>query len=532
MNRTLLLILCDFLLLNLLALTRWEQVEPVDPPEQAAAVEQQENKEDEKEEPKDDMLVLLKAELEKESAKRSDLERRLQFAEANFQSQEQALNSSRKSAGELQNKLQTNQKAYQELSQQYSIVSVAAAKNRQQVQKLSGDLDDRQKEIQETLRELAMQEQQKQQAQQSSSNLASRIKVIEAERKLQREQMEARLAAEKKAREEETKAKQAELSALEKERLEAEKRLAALAGEVQGLNAKMQASEMEKKTLRENVDDLRTRVAVVQTEKEKLRAHAEKLTGGLQKIAASSTELTKEFRESQAINMNQIFHEFVTNRVEVTINGMAAGLFGQSKKEKTTQTILVRDITGVYAVLHVTDTPLTVSRPATGLSEINTSVTKRGRKLAFQPLEFLAADPRLIAIPVNETLAKISGLKVYNLTSNPFKFPQAVLISKGGTGFGEIKFQLDPRNPNFVEMKKAGAFKRLWGEFSPSTGDLVFAKSGELLGIMVNSDYCVILKNLQTSRGTRLDQSMRRPDSKRVLEEMKLRVDKLPFTVQ
>ena len=31
MNRTLLLILCDFLLLNLLALTRWEKAEPSRP---------------------------------------------------------------------------------------------------------------------------------------------------------------------------------------------------------------------------------------------------------------------------------------------------------------------------------------------------------------------------------------------------------------------------------------------------------------------------------------------------------------------
>ena len=31
MNRTLLLILCDFLLLNLLALTRWEKAEPARP---------------------------------------------------------------------------------------------------------------------------------------------------------------------------------------------------------------------------------------------------------------------------------------------------------------------------------------------------------------------------------------------------------------------------------------------------------------------------------------------------------------------
>jgi len=532
MNRTLLLILCDFLLLNLLALTKWERVEPVPPQEESAAVEQENKKDEEPEEPKDDMLVLLKAELEKESARRADLERRLQFTEANFQSQQQALAATRKAASELENKLQTNQKAYQELTQQYSMVSVAAARNRQQVEKLSADLEDRQKEIQETLRELAMQEREKQRALQQSSNLAARIKVIEAESKRQREQMQARLAEEQKTREAEVRARQAEIAALEKQRLEAEKKLAALAGEIQGLNARMQASEMEKKTLRESMDELRTRVAVVQEEKEKLRAHAEKLTGGLQKIAASSTELTKEFRESQAINMNQIFHEFVTNRVQVTISGMAAGLFGPSKKEKTTQTILVRDITGVYAVLHVVDTPLTVSRPATGLSEIVTKVTKGGRDLAFQPLEFLAADPRLIAIPVNETLARISGLKIYNLTRNPFKFPQAVLISKGGKGFGEVKFQLDPRNPNFVEMKSAGAFKRLWGEFSPSTGDLVFAKSGELLGIMVNSDYCVILKNLQTARGSRLDQNMRRLDSKRVLEEMKLRVEKLPFSVQ
>ena len=38
MNRTLLLILCDFLLLNLLALTRWEKIEPA-PPRPDSAVE-------------------------------------------------------------------------------------------------------------------------------------------------------------------------------------------------------------------------------------------------------------------------------------------------------------------------------------------------------------------------------------------------------------------------------------------------------------------------------------------------------------
>jgi hypothetical protein len=530
MNRTLLLILCDFLLLNLLALTRWEQVEPQNLAGEPPAIEEKDDQ-DAKDEPKDDMLVLLKAELEKESSKRDDLERRLQFAEANFQTQEKAMSSLRQNSGELENKLQSNQKAYQQLSQQYSIVSLTAAKNRQSVDKLSGDLVDRQKEIQETLRELAMLEEEKRKALLQSSNLANRVKLAEAERKLQKEQFEKTLAETERKRQADLNAKAVEMAALEKERLAAEKRLASLNGEVTGLNAKVQATEKEKSMLRQNVSELKTEVLVVRQEKEKLRAHTEKLTGGLQKLAATSTELTKEFRDSQAINMNQIFHEFLTNRVDVKITGTASGLFGTSQKEKITQTLLVRDITGVHAVLHVEDTPLTVAKPASGLSDIKSSVSIRGRDLAFQPLEFLGADPRLIAIPVNEALAEISGLKIYNLTSNPFKFPKAVLISKGGTGFGEVEFRLDARNPNFVKMK-GGYFKRMFGEFSPSTGDLVFAKSGELLGVMVNSEFCVILKSLQRVRGTRLDQNMRRLDSKRVLEEMKLRVDKLPFSVQ
>jgi hypothetical protein len=42
--------------------------------------------------------------------------------------------------------------------------------------------------------------------------------------------------------------------------------------------------------------------------------------------------------------------------------------------------------------------------------------------------------------------------------------------------------------------------RRVLGEFSPSRGDLVLGKSGELLGIMVNSDYCVVLDSFALSQ--------------------------------
>jgi hypothetical protein len=199
-----------------------------------------------------------------------------------------------------------------------------------------------------------------------------------------------------------------------------------------------------------------------------------------QKIAASPTKLTTEFRQSQEINPNQMVNEFLSNRVDVTIRATSRGLFGASDRTKSTSTLLARDVTGVYALLHVTDTPFTISKPATGLDKISTTVSKRNRDIAFRPLEFLAADPRILAVPVSETVASLSGIKIYNLAANPFRFPEAVLIGKGGRYFGEAEFKLDPSNPNFVKVK-GGFFKALRGEFSPSSGDLVLSKSGELL---------------------------------------------------
>jgi hypothetical protein len=35
--------------------------------------------------------------------------------------------------------------------------------------------------------------------------------------------------------------------------------------------------------------------------------------------------------------------------------------------------------------------------------------------------------------------------------------------------------------------------KGLFGKFNPSRGDLVFSRTGELLGIMANSTYCLVL---------------------------------------
>ena len=86
MNKTLLLILCDFLLLNLLALTRWEKAEPPRPkrppvPELAANAVTKEQ----------DLVETMRQSLSDEKAVRDELAQKLSAADLALAAREQSL---------------------------------------------------------------------------------------------------------------------------------------------------------------------------------------------------------------------------------------------------------------------------------------------------------------------------------------------------------------------------------------------------------------------------------------------------------
>ena len=86
MNRTLLLIIVDFLFLNLIALTRWEKVEPARPqhppvPAMAANAATQDQ----------DLLETMRQSLVDEQAVQRDLQQKLARTDENLSSREQSL---------------------------------------------------------------------------------------------------------------------------------------------------------------------------------------------------------------------------------------------------------------------------------------------------------------------------------------------------------------------------------------------------------------------------------------------------------
>src|SRR5208282_562617 len=169
------------------------------------------------------------------------------------------------------------------------------------------------------------------------------------------------------------------------------------------------------------------------------------------------------------------------------------GLFGMdASKSKTTETVLVTDGTRTYALCHVQDTPLTLWDPGTEWAALDGVLSHNQAQVPIHSLSFHLQDPRVVFMPITQAEAMQLGCRVYPIASDPYKFQDAVLVGAEEGYYGQCSFQIDLNTPEYVKLDRS-LLKGLFGKFNPSRGDLVFSRNGELLGVMANSTYCLML---------------------------------------
>ena len=470
MNKTLLLIICDFLLLNLLALTRWEKAEPQRAkqppvPELAANAVTKEQ----------DLVELMRQSLADEKTARDELAQKLSSADSALAAREQSLTQVQAERAKLAEErnavtatLTETQRAASELSQKFSAATQEASLTKEQLAQIQRELAEKQ---------------------------------AEADR--QRKQ----------------------LTALEKQQADARK-------QIEVLTIATVLAEQEKKTLREAADNLKGQVEVERSERIKVQEANTQLAQGVGQLAEKSGELTKEIRENRPINANVLFNDYAANRVTAKFSASRRGFLGPSNRTKDANTVLVTDGRQVYALMHIGDTVFSLGENGVDWESLSVELSKAGAaRNAAGNVSFLAQDPRIVVLPIDASQAAALGARVYPLAADPFKFPEAVLIDGGGRGYGEVGFKLDPSEPGFVRVDNR-LFKRLFGDFAPKRGDLVFAKTGELLGIMVNDDYCAVLKNFSPMKTIRTGTDIKSQGTGALFDSLIARVRVMPIKLQ
>lgn len=462
MNKTLLLIMCDFMLLNLLALTRWEKAEPTHTQLETAAPRAATNA------PavNADMVELMRISLEDEKKAREQLAGELSATQGNLSEREKNLAALQQQKGQLENSLAATQSSAKELEKRFTAVTQDAFLSKEQLAKMQRELEE---------------------------------KRAEAERQA------------------------AELARAERQNAEARQR-------IENLNVAVRVAEQEKQILNQNLTDAKAQVEIERLERAKVQEQTTQLAQGVGQLAEKSGALTQEIRENRPVNPNQIFSDYLSNRIQSTITAKRPGLFSPSNRDKQAQTVLVSDGTNVYALLHLSDTPFTMTEVPADYLQVTGQLNHGSATVPVSELLFLQLDPRLAVVPVDASQAAALGAKIYSLAKEPFKFPNAVLVRADDGRYGDTPFRIDQGNANYVKLDNR-ITTRMFGEIAPKRGDLVFSQTGDLIGIMVNSDYCAVLGNFAASFTLRLGDSPQ-PATSGILTDIQTRWSRLPLKLQ
>jgi predicted nucleic acid-binding Zn-ribbon protein len=465
MNKTLLLIIVDFLFLNLIALTRWEKSEPAHA--RQAPVPQVAGNMPTRDQ---DLVEVMRLSLADEQKVRDQTAAELQAAQVEIQARTQSVSQLQAAKAQVESSLASTQQSVRELSERVATAAQERDMTKERLAQIQRQLEDKQ-----------------------------------AEAARQRDA----------------------LAALQQQQSDAQQR-------IEGLNVAVKVAEQEKALLRASLDEARQQVELERQERQKVMAQTGQLAEGVGQLAQRSGEIANEIRSNQPINANTLFNDFLNNRVSTTLTAFKKVLLGSGNHARETKTVLVTDGKVVYALLHAGETPFPVTvstEPPVDWERISGQFARLPLTAPIDEIQFLSLDPRLVAIPVDFDLAARLGVKVYKTALDPFKFPDAVLVNRGGAGYGEVPFRLDPQMPQYVRMDNR-FIKHLFGEFAPSAGDLVFAKTGELIGIMVNSDYCAVIDKFLPARTIKTGENTIDQHTGAVLAEMNSRLRGLPDRLQ
>jgi hypothetical protein len=320
--------------------------------------------------------------------------------------------------------------------------------------------------------------------------------------------------------------RQSELAAALRWQLEQLNRSNLLAqSEQQRLAQQLQLSEVEKRAAAE-------RAVLMQQEAQAERAENVKLAEGFKTLATNSSQLTQEIRENRALAPNTIFSEFVSNRIATSILASRSGFLGiNSSKSKEAKTVLVTDGTRTFALCHVQDTPLTFGELGTDWDALTGTLAGKTAPVPIHALSFHQADPRVVMMPVSPAEVRQLGRGVYRISSDPYKFQDAILVGADEGYYGECDFQIDLNTPKYVKLDRS-LVRGLFGKFNPSRGDLVFSRTGELLGIMVNNTYCLVIHNFAPIVTLQFGPDVRSEHVGSKLSQLYFNVFQLPMRLQ
>ncbi|NBB80477.1 MAG: hypothetical protein GVY36_13715 [Verrucomicrobia bacterium] len=531
MNKTLMLIICDFLLLSMLALARF------DPPESAPEPTLEASSTSASAEA--ELIELLEESLRSELSSRENLAEDLTETRQSLQEQarllaerEAALEAAQSDLAATTEKAQTLESTKAELEAEQAALAEEKARLEAERTQLAERFDRTRSEL-----EAAKSEQ---------VEMANTLGQLKEESSVSRERL-SQSEKERLARERELAEREAALKAAEEER-------ARLAAEREALNRQLEVALTERRMLEETLTREQAEKLNLQREKEEAFARADRLTEGVTELGQGVTQLgqgvsqlgqgvTDLTQTSQAMQeemeaarpqtMSQIFTRFQNNRATLRFTAQERGFLGaRNQRTYESNSILVEDTGGAhYLVTHTADSPFAFSKNASNLLAVELTVTLGERRFPVRQIGFLSADPRIIFVPIPDSVVANSGMETFQLARQPERWEEAVLVKNDESNFGRTGFRRLTESERFLKMDRP-ALGQLFADFASSRGDFAFSKNSRFIGLLTDSQHAVVIDDFLASGVLTLGKNFDTQESADTLDRLRDRARKLPAPVR
>lgn len=524
MNKTLMLVICDFLLLSMLALARF------DPPEEKPEVTLNATASSATAEA--ELIELLEESLQSELTSRENLTGDLTETREDLQAKARALE-------EREAALEATRKDLKQKSAEAKQLAATKAQIKAEKQQLAEEKARVEEERTQLAHRFDDTRTELEKANSERVELATTLGQVKEESSVTKERLaqteEALIAREIALAEREAALKAAEE---EKDRL---------AQESEQLNRKLEVAKAERRLLEQNLAQEQQEKQQLQAEKEAAFARAERLGErvselgegvtqigeGVSTIQAASEKIQEEIEASRPQTMSEIFTRFQSNRATIQFTSMERNAFGILKQRNyESKSILISDTDGrIHLVTHTNNTPFAFSKNPNNLSAISLKVSLAGRSLTINQVGFLGTDPRLLFIPLPKRVVTSEGLETFPLALQPERWEEAVLVKNDESNFGSAGFRRLTSSDRFLKIDRP-ALGELFAEFASSRGDLAFTKNGQFIGALTDTNHAVVINAFLAAGIVNIGSNYNAAEHKTTMDRLKDRLRKLPEEVQ
>lgn len=523
MNKTLMLVICDFLLLSMLALARF------DPPEKKAEPELDATASSATAEA--ELISLLEESLQAEQGSRENLSSDLQETRESLQEKARLLEEREAALAETMANLERSSAEAEALAKAKAEAEATKAELAAERERLAQRYEATREELQAASEERVKLADTLGAAKEERSVSEERLKQTE---KALRER-EAQLAR----REAELRAAQEEKAQLAQQQAELNKALEVTQTERRMLSENLTKEQREKQEAFARADRLTENVGVLGQGVNQLGQGVDQLGQGVSQIgqnvtniAQSSEDIKKEMEAARPQTMSEIFTRFQQNRATIRFTSQERGLLGGTvQRSYESRSILVTGQDGnYYLVTHSNDSPFSLSK-SSRVESASLSIGTGSERMQINQIGFLASDPRLIFIPLPKIFAENSGLEAFPLALQPERWEEAVLIKNDESNFGRTEFRRLTSSARFLKMERP-ALGELFADFAASRGDLAFTKNSQFIGLLTDTRHAVVIDDFVASAILNLGSGFDPEAADRTVDQMKDRIRQLPDEVR